>query len=171
MPDKAVTVIGLVVEQLRVFFAPDSARPPLGGGTETVHVLAGDTVVPPPWLAGDDQDSCADCGPYLWVRLARRWRTKNFPEESAAAGCDIGRAITVEVGIARCHPLEGTPLELEEHAACQWDDSWRIENALCRAMRAAEEAQAATDTVVGAGEPFGPDGLVLVWTQIAHARL
>ncbi|WP_280188857.1 MULTISPECIES: hypothetical protein [Nocardia] len=175
MPDKAVTVIGLVVEQLRAAFAPDATRPPLGGGTDTVHILAGDLVVPPPWLAGD-QDACVDCGPYLWVRLARRWRTGDARSGGAfrdplAGGCGQKRAITIEVGIARCHPVEGTPQELEEHAAWQWDDSWRIDNALCRAMNKADEAQVITDSAIGPGEPSGPQGLAVIWLQTAHAQL
>ncbi|MEU1550201.1 hypothetical protein [Nocardia sp. NPDC005745] len=175
MPDRAATVIGLVVEQLRAVFALDSPRPPLGGGTETVHILAGETVVPPPWLAGD-QDDCADCGPYLWVRLARRWRTGDQRSggvfrDALAGACGQKRAITIEVGIARCHPLDGTPQELEEQAAIQWDDSWRIDNALCRAMSAADDAQVITDSAIGPGEPAGPQGLAVIWTQTAHAQL
>lgn len=179
--DKAVRVLGLVVEHVGAWFAPGQAVPPLGGGTEIVNVLAGERVVPPPWLVGgdDDEPSCADCGPYLWVRLARRWRTGGstpgrtavFPDALAAAGCGTARAITVEVGIARCHPLDGTPQELEQHAAIQWDDGWRIDNALCAAMRAAENVEAASHTAIGDGEPYGPEGLVTAWLQEAHAQL
>lgn len=175
MPDRAVTVIGLVVAELRRSFAPGIDRPPLGGGTYTVHILAGELVVPPPWLAGDNDD-CADCGPYLWVRLARRWRAGDSARSAVfrdvqAESCSQNRAITIEVGIARCHPLDGTPQELEEHAAIQWDDSWRIDNALCRAMKSAEGAQVITDSAIGAGEPSGPQGLAVMWLQTAHARM
>ncbi|MDE1673863.1 hypothetical protein [Nocardia gipuzkoensis] len=175
MPDRAVTVIGFVVAELRASFTPGSARPPLGGGTDTVHILAGETVVPPPWLAGDN-DSCSDCGPYLWVRLARRWRAADqrsggiFRDPHAGA-CGQKRAITIEVGIARCHPPDGTPQELEEHAAIQWDDSWRIDNALCRALKIAEESQVITDSAIGPGEPSGPEGLAISWLQTAHAQM
>lgn len=179
--DKAVRVLGLVVEHLGQWFDPAREVPPLGGGTENVWVLAGETVVPPPWLVGgdDDEPSCADCGPYLWVRLARRWRTGGsspgraavFPDEAASAGCGSRRAITIEVGIARCHPLDGTPQELEQHAAIQWDDGWRLDAALCAAMRRAEEVQAATETTIGGGEPWGPEGMVTAWLQTANAQL
>ncbi len=172
MMDASVTVLGLTVTKLREFFSPGAAVPPLGGGTDLVNVLAGETVVPPPWVGVDqDEVSCGDCGPYLWVRLVRRWRTDNFPQESANAKCGSQRAITIEAGIARCHPLDGTPEELEQLAAVQWDDSWRIDMALCAAMQDAERVAAAAATSLGTGEPYGPDGLVIAWTQIAHAQL
>lgn len=181
MPDKAVPVLGLVVDHLTEWFRPDQEVPPLGGGTENVWVLAGETVVPPPWLVGGDEDEpgCDGCGPYLWVRLARSWRTgtatrgqaSTFPDEAASAGCGSRRAITIEVGIARCHPLDGELEELWREATIQWDDSWRIDNALCNALAAAEKVRAATETTIGAGEPFGPQGMVTGWLQTANAQL
>lgn len=173
-PDTAVTVIGLAVTRMRAFFAPDSALPPLGGGTDTVHILAGDAVIAPEWVASND-GSCAKCGPYLWVRLVRRWRSGQSQNQTASAAvigkCNTRRGITIEAGIARCHPYEATPEELEQIALVQLDDSWRIDNALCAAMTDAEAANAATDTGLGPGEPFGPEGLLLLWTQVAYAQL
>lgn len=179
--DKAVTVLGLVIDSLAEWFDPGQAVPPLGGGTEDVWVLAGDQVSPPPWLVtdGDDEPSCDGCGPYLWVRLARRWRTGTsspghtsvFPDALGAKGCGTKPAITIEVGIARCHPFDAEKDELWQEAAIQWDDGWRIDNALCSAMAAAEKARAASDTALGEGEPVGPEGMLLVWLQLAHAQL
>ncbi|AXK88822.1 hypothetical protein SAMN05421776_108213 [Nocardia farcinica] len=180
--DAAVTVIGLAVERLRGFFSPTAAVPPLGGGTDTVHLLAGSEVVVPYWLTGDpdlqDHSSCGGCGPYLWVRLARRWRTANWPHEAAtgtgsggAVTCGTSKAVTIEAGIARCHPLDGTAQEMEQRAAVLWDDSWRIDAALCAAMKDAERADVAVNTGLGAGVPDGPEGLVIVWVQTAHAQL
>jgi hypothetical protein len=181
MADKAQQVMGLVIDHLTQWFDPAQQVPPLGGGTETVWVLAGETVVPPPWLVGgsEEEPSCDGCGPYLWVRLARRWRSGTstrgqasvFPDDLAAAACGASRLITLEAGIARCHPFDGTPDELLAEAAIQWDDSYRLDSALCAAMAAAEKHRAATDTAIGAGEPWGPDGLVTAWVQQAHARL
>ncbi|WP_280413476.1 hypothetical protein [Nocardia asiatica] len=181
MADKAVRVLGLVVDSLREWFDPAQDVPPLGGGTTDVWVLAGETVVPPPWLVGgdDDEPSCDGCGPYLWVRLARRWRTGGssqgrtavFPDEAASAGCGSKRAITIEAGIARCHPMDGSLEQLWEEAQIQWDDGWRIEAALCAAMRQAEEVQAASATAIGAGEAWGPEGMVTAWLTTASAQL
>ncbi|WP_280505828.1 hypothetical protein [Nocardia farcinica] len=167
-----MTVLGLAVEKLRAVFSPSHANPPLGGGTDDVYLLAGDTVVPPPWLVGDDEDtSCEGCGPYLWVRLARRWRTERFPVEAVVGKCGTSKAITIEAGIARCHPLDGTLAELEHHAAVQWDDSHRIDAALCAAMKAAKAADVITEYGLGAGVPVGPEGLVAVWLQPAYVEL
>ncbi|WP_280499025.1 hypothetical protein [Nocardia cyriacigeorgica] len=170
MSDKAVTIIGLVVEQLRAFFGPDAAVQPLGGGTDVVRILAGDVATPPPWL-GSEQDDCTGCDPFLWVRLVRRWRTGNFPQETPSAVCGAARVVTVEAGIARCYPITDDPTEQEQHALIQLDDSWRIDNALCLAMRKAENTDVALSTTIGAGEPIGPEGLVLLWVQQAHAQL
>lgn len=171
--DSAVTVIGLTVTRLREFFTPSASVPPLGGGTDLVNILAGEAVIPPPWVGvgEDDEVSCGDCGPYLWIRLVSRWRTDNFPQKSITGSCGSQRAITLEAGIARCHPLDGTPAELEQLAAIQWDDSWRIDSALCAAMQDAEKAGKATASALGDGEPWGPEGLVLAWLQPAYAQL
>ena len=169
MRDRAVTVIGLAVTRLGEFFSPDAEVPPLGGGTDVVHIVAGETVSPPEWVG--TSDDCTGCGPYLWVRLARRWRTTEFPTEAVVAGCEVHKAITIEAGIARCHPLTDDPNESRELAAIQWDDSWRLETALCAAMQDAENAGVATVTGLGPGEPFGPEGLVIASLQTAHAQL
>ncbi|RJO72972.1 hypothetical protein D5S18_22105 [Nocardia panacis] len=168
--DPAATIIGLAVTRLRQVFSPDASVPPLGGGTDRVWIVAGAEVVPPPWV-GTDSGSCTGCGPYIWVRLVRRWRTEEFPTESVSAWCAAQAAVTIEAGIARCHALDASAAELEEIAAVQWDDSWRIDRALCAATADAKAAGVASDTALGAGEPFGPDGLVIAWTQLAHAQL
>ena len=79
----------------------------------------------------------------------------------------------MEAGIARCHPLDPDPEELYQLALTQMDDGWRIDNALCRAMKraTADGVEVATDTAIGRGEPYGPQGLVVAWTQQAHAKL
>lgn len=169
--DTTARVVGLVVEQLRVLFTPEQERPPLGGGTELVQVVAGEAAPPPVWMGGQD---CSDCGgPYLWVRLTRRFRSEVFPEEARRGSCRSRRAFALEVGVARCAPmeLEPCPSDLEQQALVQWDDSWRLDVALCRALSAAEELGAATDSVLGVGEPWGPEGLVIAWLQTAVVQL
>lgn len=175
-PDKAVGVIGCVAERLRQFFGPDTEFPPIGGAIHQVHVLAGDQVAPPPWVGTtEDCTDCTDCSAYLWVRLVSRWRTgqsQNMTASAAVIGkCNQARGITVEAGVARCHPLEGTRDELEQHALIQMDDSWRMDNALCAGMADAEAAGFASDTGLGTGEPYGPEGLLIIWTQRAYAQL
>lgn len=173
-PNNAVGIIGCVRARLAEFFSPDAAVPPVGGGTETVWLLAGDSVAPPPWV-GVVQDCTADCGVYLWVRLVTRWRTgqsQNMTASSAViAKCNQRRGITVEAGVARCHPLDGCVEDLERLALVELDDSWRIDDALCAGLADAEAAGFATDTGLGTGDPFGPDGLVYGWTQRGYAQL
>lgn len=166
--DPTVTIIGLAVTRLREVYAADASVPPLGGGTDQVWILAGAEVVPPPWVATEDG---GDCAPYLWVRLVRKWRTTEFPNEMIAAGCNVAQAITIEAGIARCHPEDADIGEIEEIAAIQWDDAWRIDRALCGAMADAKKAGAAGEAALGPGEPFGPEGLVIAWSQLAFAEL
>lgn len=181
MRDPAVTIMGLIEEELLRYFDPDPPAPyaaPIGGGTTLVWKLAGDQtgVTPPPWV-GPDDTLVGQCSPYLWMRLAGRWRQGQSVQTTPAAvmvpSCSRPRGVTVEVGIGRCHPLDiDTPPEvMEQHAHVQWDDSWRIDNALCQAMRRAEELEVVTETGVGPGEPIGPEGLVLTWTQSAYAQL
>ncbi|WP_169813281.1 hypothetical protein [Nocardia vaccinii] len=55
----------------------------------------------------------------------------------------------MEAGIARCHPVDPCPAELEEIAMVQLDDSWRIDRALCAAMRDAESKGVAAVTGLG----------------------
>ena len=167
--DTAVTIIGLAVTRLEQVFSPTASTPPLGGGTDRVWIVAGEVVVPPPWV-GTDSD-CDGCGPYVWIRLVRRWRTEVFPNEAVSAQCGAQKAITIEAGIARCHPIDADADELEQIAAVQWDDSWRIDRALCVAMEDARREGIATDTQLGPGEPIGPDGLVIAWLQQAHIEL
>ncbi|WP_280420643.1 hypothetical protein [Nocardia carnea] len=172
-----MTVIGLIKEELLRYFDP--ATNPRGGGTTTVWLLAGADVSPPPWVGPGDDDvpgDCTDCGPYLWVRLVSRWRTGGprsaaFPDQALATACSMGRAATIEVGIARCHPLDGDEPTMAEQAFIQWSDSWRIDNALCKALAAAEKEEVVTGTAIDAGEPWGPEAMVLVWMQQAHVKL
>lgn len=179
-PNYTITVLGLVEEQLLRFFHPAPtapAVPPLGGGTETVWQLAGDYIAPPPWVGiGEDDEpvDLAGCDPYLWVRLAGRWRQGQSQNMTASAAtipkCGQARGITIEAGIARCYPNDGTPEELRHHALVLADDSWRIDLALCAAMAAAEANQVAKETGIGVGAPIGPEGLVLTWAQAAYAQ-
>lgn len=168
MPNRAVTIVGLVADQLKLYFDPELSVPPLGGGTDTVHILAGDTVSPP-WLEGDD--GCDGCGPYLWVRLVKRWRTEDFPSISQISMCTTAQAVTVEAGIARCYPYDPDEDDQTTAAMVQLDDSYRLDAALCAAMRAAEDKGIAVNTALGAGDPYGPNGLLIAWTQQAHAQL
>lgn len=178
-PNYTITVLGLVETRLLEFFHPAPTAPavaPLGGGTEVVWQLAGDVIAPPPWvgIGEDDEVDPNECDPYLWVRLSQRWRqgqSQNMTASSAVIPkCGQARGITIEAGIARCYPFDGTPEELAQRSLVLADDSWRIDLALCAAMKDAEDNAVAKETGIGTGNPIGPDALVLTWVQSAYAQ-
>lgn len=178
--DKALTLAGLVVDELGRWFNPEGPgqAPPVGGKVPVVHVLVGSDVSPPAWMAvGEDEEpSCEGCDAFLWVRFSGRWRSDRFPAGRGFDAATLGGgrakpAISLEVGIARCHPLDPDPAEEMRLFRTQLDDSWRIDQALCNALTKAEDRNVATHTAIGTGEPYGPEGLVLVWTQTAQAQL
>lgn len=172
--DKAVGVVGFVVEQLRWAFSANQATPPLGGGTEHVRFFGGDSI---PFAAWNSHASSCGCNePLVWARVVRRYRSGGLPEERFGgpnAGCVDPRAITVEAGVMRCAITDPEPSwdDLEREAMVQLDDSYRLDVALCRAMGCAEVEGMAISTLLAAGEPFGPEGGVLAWTQWIHAQL
>lgn len=161
--NRVTTFMGLLAEELRELFTPTRDSPPVGGGTDTIHFIAGNEVVLP--LV---QDDCPDMYPYLWVRLVSRSR-----HGSDVADCESRRAFTVEAGIARCSPWDIVehPDEQEQQAMAQWDDSRRIDMALCRALSRAENEGVSVGGSIGRGEPYGPQGLVIAWMQTATVRL
>ncbi|MGW5147530.1 hypothetical protein [Rhodococcus koreensis] len=163
--DPAPKVIGLIAASVHEFFKPDQDLPPTGGGTDDINLMAGEAAIPPVWI---DDHGCSDCTePYIWVRISGRFRTTVFPAPADRANCGTRRAMTVEVGIARCAPFDRAPEpdKLEQQAMVQWDDAHRLDLALCKAMQRAEAVQAATDSTIGAGEPYGPEGLLIAWLQ------
>lgn len=172
MSDRVISLVGLVVEHLRTAFNPGQLHPPLGGGTAHVRFFAGDTIPTAAWNAHSQSCGCGE--PMLWVRVVRRWRTTQFPNEFVgAAPCGTPRAVTIEAGIMRCAITEPEPAwdDYEQEAMVAVDDSWRLDAALKRAMQCAETEHVANQTALAAGEPFGPEGGILAWAQHAHAEL
>lgn len=174
MVDRAINVIGYVIENLRQAYSENAVTPPLGGGSPHVRFFAGDTLPLAAWVGHRNDCSCND--PMLWVRVVRRFRSRDLPNEEAAilgAGCGAPRAITIEAGVMRCANTDAEPRweDLEQEALVQLDDSYRVDAALCRAMQCAEDDNKALSTALAAGEPYGPEGGVIAWTQWAHAQL
>ena len=178
-PNLAITILGLAETRLLEFFDPAPTAPavaPLGGGTDVVWQLAGDIIAPPPWVGIGESDDIDpnECDPYLWVRLVQRWRqgqSQNMTASSfAIPKCGQARGITIEAGIARCYPLDGTPEEMAQRSLVLLDDSWRMDLALCAAMKDAKDNAVAKETGIGTGAPFGPEALVLTWAQSAYAQ-
>lgn len=171
-------IINKVICALREAFSPTSSFPPLGGGTERVRVFAG---AAPPLEAVDlhlRDDGCG-CGgePFVWVRLMRRYRSRNFPQPFVGVDpCGAPTVAAIEIGVARCAAVFAEDCDwsaYEAEAEVSLDDSRRIELALCRAIKllaAAPERcseMVATDMVV----PFGPEGGVIAWVGTLYARV
>lgn len=115
-----------------------------------------------------------ECDGLVWVTVVRRFRTSAFPgEELAASNCGAPKAITVQVGVARCSSMMdeyGTPPSPERiafEATRGLDDAGRLDAALCAAGRLLEGAGKINGFAIDASEPVGPEGGVVSWMQQA----
>lgn len=167
LQDKVPVLAGLIVEKLAEFFDP-SHNAPLGGGTQIVHVIAGEYPIAPAWGGEDGECDCND--PFIWVRVQSRFRTKDFPVPLVRQTDCSSTAVTIEVGVARCAPDDLTPEQQEKQAFVQWDDAFRLDLALCAAMGVARNQGVALNTALNPGEPFGPEGLIIAWLQTVTAQ-
>src|SRR5687767_3156023 len=129
-------ILNQAICAMREAFDPASTYPPLGGGSTVVRAFAGDAT---PLAAVDMHINDTECGqaPFLWVRLARRYRSHSFPTPYVGKdGCAAQIVAAVEVGVARCAVISTDQVDwnaLAEEAEISLDDSGRIELALCRA--------------------------------------
>lgn len=167
--DPAEAVVNAFITALLQVYDPESECPALGGGTTDVRFFAGDG----PALATFDAHTSSgkNCGvPFVWVRVARRYRTKNFPapvlDEDPA--CGTRKVLAIEVGVARCAVVELQPTwaKYAAEAEVSLDDSWRIEGALCVAGGILRKAghTVAVDTI----NPYGPEGGIIAWFANAY---
>jgi hypothetical protein len=170
--DQASNVVNTVIAALlRAFNPNDAVMAPLGGGSETVHFVAGDVVALELWDAHTNQTDCDE--PFLWVRMTRRYRFTHFPTaETGEVNCTMPRAVSLEVGVGRCSQLspEVDWSVMQTESEVSLDDSFRIELALCEAVRTLQKGQ---DRLVAIGEitPFGPEGGVVAWSATLHVKL
>jgi hypothetical protein len=168
--DPAREVIEAVGAALKVAFPVTGEHQPEGGGSDLVRFMAGDTLPLAAWNA----HTAGGCGdPLLWVRLMRRYRSKDFPAPSIeASSCGRPVALAIEVGVARCAVMDPEPHwdDYQREAIVSLDDSWRIEMALCHAagcLKRDKNLNASTDTIV----PFGPEGGVIAWSGVLYVHL
>ncbi|WP_307864184.1 hypothetical protein [Mycolicibacterium fortuitum] len=165
--DPATEVVAVAMGELRALFDPAGPCPPEGTGTTTVRFFASDGGLPF-W-----DGMCKE--PFLWVRVQQRYRstTASFPNAFVADNsCGSGsiRVLALELGVARCSSHEAKPTwsKLEKEAQVSLDDSWRIENALCRIVRKLRSKSRAvgTDSIA----PTGPEGGVMAWTGVVYVQ-
>ena len=173
MADQAIVALGLVAEQMRCVFSEAQTTPPLGGGTEHVRFFAGEGMPAVAWAG--HLSSCGCEGPLLWMRVVRRFRTSELPDERPGTrdtGCPEPMAITIETGVMRCAVMDAEPTweQWDHEAQVQLDDSFRLDRALVRAADKIEQT-VAYSTLVAAGEPYGPEGGVIAWSQWLHIQL
>lgn len=156
--DPASEIIQAVRKCMATIFSPTSDCPPLGGGTTKVWFFAGDA-------APINEVDCNN--PFLWVRLASRHRSSQFPDpEMMFSPCGTPEVITVEVGVARCALMdEATFDEYQDEAAISLDDSWRLNKLPC-----CVSGELNNEHSVGyeAITPYGPEGGIIAWVTTLY---
>lgn len=170
--DPAECVINHLISGLLASFDATSEIPPLGGGALIARFFAGDQIPLAAFVAHRDElegndTNCTEgcCQPFLWVRLLRRYRTTDFPNPIVTPGCNVTRALAVEIGAARCSVPEATPTmdAWGDEAEVNRDDGWRLDIALCMGLTAAINDQDCAAEVFAIEQviPYGPDGGVI----------
>lgn len=175
LPDGAECIVNAVMTAMREAFTAESSAPPLGGGTDRVRFFAGGT---DPLAYFDFHVNDPDCGcekPFVWVRLARRYRSQTFPAPWVGeAPCDQPHVVAVEIGVGRCSSLQTTECDwsaYETEAEISMDDSRRIEIALCRARTLMNRTKCSDAVAFDAVMPYGPTGGVIAWVSMLYARV
>ncbi|MEU9805429.1 hypothetical protein [Mycobacterium sp. NPDC050853] len=169
--DSASDIVNVFISALRQGYDPSSrCPPPEVDVVPAVRFFASDGGVPKSWVPFLGCES----GPFLWVRVAMRYRAriKDFPAAftggQTCADADVKRVLGVEIGVARCTEMEAEPDwdTIAREAEISLDDSWRLETVLCAAAaRLRRDGYAvATDTIA----PDGPDGGLIAWTGMAY---
>jgi hypothetical protein len=170
--DPANCIINLTITAVRDFFSPTSTQPPLGGGTENIRLFAGDALPIAAWDAHREGDGCNE--PFVWVRLARRYRSINFPAPyTGDNSCGSPVVVVVEVGVARCAAAVDPDCDwdcFQTEAEISADDSWRIERAMCHAAQLMRAQNCTASIGLDAVVPYGPDGGVVAWSGSLFAQ-
>lgn len=155
-------VVNIFVTAMLEVFDPASACPPLGGGSTDVRFFGGEALPLSAW----NQINCKQ--PFLWVRVAQRFRTndiKRFTAPSIESNpVELRSVMAIEVGVGRCALMEAEPTwdDWATEAEVSLDDSWRLDKVACRAATLLKPLQAIAgkDAIL----PYGPDGGVIAWT-------
>lgn len=160
--DPASTVINSIIAAMRQVFGTGTDCEPVGGGSNTVRFFAGEG-------APIDEVSCE--APFLWVRLASRYRSEEFPDPSEIVPpCGAPEVIVVEIGVARCAVMDTSPTtaQYDQEAEISLDDSWRIGKVMCLVS-----ALLKSDHQVGSGmvTPYGPEGGIIAWSSDMYVSI
>jgi len=169
---KVVPAVGCFIEAMQDVFC-DEAKPPLGGVAPCVEHRPG-AEVPLDRFWGEHPQ----CKVMAFVNVIRIYRSNDFPGESEEIRpCGGQRHAVLQLGIARCVSTvrsDGSappPEVLEEEALVGLDDADRLEVAVCRAVRAAEQRGVINQAVWSGVDPSGPMGGALAWTSTVTIQL
>lgn len=168
----SIDVAAVVRAELEARFSVDTAVGDLIPPGRVQHRV-GSQVVLDGFVSSSGQP-LSKCDGLVWVTVVRRYRTSIFPgEEYASSNCGHPKAITVQVGVARCSAMMdeyGTPPPPEViayEATRGLDDAGRLDAALCAAGRLLEETGKINGFAIDSSEPVGPEGGVISWIQQA----
>jgi len=174
--DPASDVVTAYVKALRDMYDPKGPCPPVNGSAN-VRTLSG--AGPAAAAFEDHRRQVRDCKePFLWVRVGRRYRAQPGgslaqPIIDQATECMANpRVVQIEVGVGRCAVADFTKATWDDYSREfeeGLDDSWRIENVLCRAATRLRK----TGHKIGSNtiDPYGPEGAVVMWVGTAYVQL
>lgn len=169
--DPASDVINAFTAGLAAAYSVDSSCPPDGlTQTPPVYFFGGEGAPLESFNAHSADPGCDV--PFLWVRFAGRYQTREFPAPvTGVVDCDVPSAIEVEIGAAWCSNIESTaaPTDYAVDAEASLMHSWRIERARCAAITTLRNSshKVAVDVI----SPYGPEGGILAWMTSTHVSL
>lgn len=169
--DPASDVIDAFKAGLTSAYNINSSCPPDGlTATPPVYFFGGESAPLEAWNAHTADAGCDV--PFLWVRFAGRYQTREFPNPvTDSIDCDVPTAIEVEIGVGWCAVIasNATPADYGVDAEASLIHSWRLERARCAAMTTLRNNnhKVAVDVI----SPYGPEGGVLAWLTSTRVSL
>jgi hypothetical protein len=166
--DPASDIINAFTAGLTAAYDATSVCPPDGlTVTPAVYFFGGETAPLEAWNAHSADPGCDV--PFLWVRFAGRYRTRDFPDPvTGAVDCTVPSAIEVEMGVAWCATIASTatPADYASDAEASLIHSWRLDKARCAAMTTLRQSdhKVAIDIIA----PYGPEGGIMAWMTSTH---
>lgn len=166
--DPASDIISIFSTALASAYDPSSSCPPDGVTvTPAVQFFAGETAPLEAWDAHTADPGCDV--PFLWIRLAGRYRTRDFPNPvTGPVDCDLPSAIEVEMGVGWCAVIDSNPTMAQYGAQAEASliHSWRLDSARCSALTTLRQSnhKVAIDLI----SPYGPEGGILAWLTSTH---
>ena len=168
--DPASDVITTFTNALAAAYNVGSSCPPDGlTTTPEVYFFGGDSAPLEAWNAHTADPGCDV--PFLWVRFAGRYRTRNFPEPvTGAVECGVPSAIEVELGVGWCATIDGvSPSDYAGDAEASLIHSWRLDRAReCAVATLREDNHKIALDIIA---PYGPEGGIMAWMTSTHVSL